>query len=355
MRFLKFTVLLQLVDAEREAAGFSPHKKAKRNEFLEGNTEDIKVAALGSKEVYDPYSRNQVLFDLWLTQLLTEEKQFNLELINSSAFRKFLLKLNPKADVGLANRYAKDNLQLMFKRMKSDVKELLEKDMAEAQTVVYVPQLWFNPVTLNTFVLSRLQYVDKEFNKKMVFLDLQKVKDSYPKTLASTMDKHFKHVPGIKPKSIGKFVYSPISGALSEGIEKMKMARLNVVSISAILNRYYTETLAQFPEIHETFQKADNLLNKMKTRPFYANQIFLKAEQEKLKIPAWKPARSNQLRVLLKLAPILTKTARPQELPVEDFFTNEELELFERLFEVEKEFQDLMDYLKTEPTLANGE
>lgn len=322
---------------------------------MEGETEDVKKGAIGTEEVYAPFARNQVLFDLWLTQILTEEKRFDPELLSAFAFEKFLLKMNPRADIGPKNRYLQDNLKLMYKRMRADIKSILEKDMAVADTVVYVPQFWFNPVTLNTFVVSRLNYIDKSFSRKTIFLDMQKVKNSYPETVARVMDKHFKMVPGIRLNISGKFVYSPISGTLNNAVEKMKTTRLNFVGIPALLKVYWAETLNKFTDVRDTFQKADNILGKMQNRPFYANWLFLKAKEQNLKVPAWKPARNEQMRVLFKLCPILTQTTQPEQLPAADFFTEEEVDLFKRLFEVEKEFQDLLDYLKKEPTVANGE
>lgn len=180
-----------MVEAERVAAGFSG-KRTKRASFLEGETEDVASGTLGVEEVFAAYSKGQVLFDLWLTQLLTEEKNFSPELISSSAFKKFLLKLNPKVKIDLPNQYTENNMELMYNRLSKDLTKILQEDLSEACTVVYVPQLWVNPKTLSTFLISRLHYKDESFKAKTVLLAMKKIGRSSLPILAAGMDSHLK-------------------------------------------------------------------------------------------------------------------------------------------------------------------
>ena len=178
-----------MADAELEAAGFLA-KKSKRASFLEGETEDVASGTLGVEETFEAYAKGQVLFDLWLTQIMAEEKNFSPELISSLAFKKFLLKLNPKIKISSLNHYAENNTELMYARMKKDLKKILQKDMSEVYAVIYVPQLWVNPKTLSSFVVSRLHYKDASFKAKTVLLEMKKIRRSGLPILAALMDAH---------------------------------------------------------------------------------------------------------------------------------------------------------------------
>ena len=180
-----------MADAELEAAGFLA-KRSKRASFLEGETEDVASGTLGVEETFEAYAKGQVLFDLWLTQIMTEEKNFSPELISSLAFKKFLLKLNPKVKIGPLNQYTENNMELMYDRMRKDLKKILQKDTSEAYAVIYVPQLWVNPKTLSSFLISRLHYKDAFFKAKTVLLEIKKISRSRLPILAAMMDAHLK-------------------------------------------------------------------------------------------------------------------------------------------------------------------
>lgn len=180
-----------MTEAEIEAAGFST-KRTKRTSFLEGETEDMESGTIGFEETYEAYSKSQVLFDLWLSQLLTEEKSFSPELISSSAFKKFLLKLNPKIKINDLYLYTENNVELMYDRMREDLRKILQKDMSQTNAVIYVPQLWVNPKTLSSFLISRLHYKDESFRAKTVLLEMKKIGRSGRPYLAAVMDAHLK-------------------------------------------------------------------------------------------------------------------------------------------------------------------
>lgn len=304
--------------------------------------------------MFSNYSKGQVLFDMWLTQILTEEKFFRPELLSSTAFKKFLLKLDPRITVGPPSRYQHDNLSLMYERMKKDVYDLLQTDMSDQGTITYVPSLWLNSKTLSTYLVSSISYTDKLFQTKTVLVKMQKLAESRLEYLAVMMDNHLEMIPGLDLDSTGKITYNPKSEGLSRACRLIKHSRVVFEGIPTVIQRFWNATVGKFDNIKRMFEKVEKILTRMKTEPLCATKIFKKATDAKLKIPAWsQKSREEQLNVVHKLRSVLTVTNRPPKFPVEDAFTDEEATLFKELYPVMADIDNLLDFLKTQKTLAN--
>lgn len=160
-------------------------------------------------------------------------------------------------------------------------------------------------------------------------------------------------VPGLGRENTGRIIYKPESERLSDACKQMQSTRVIFEGVPSFLKRYWEATVNSFDAIKGMFEKMETILSKMKTEPLYASIIFFKAEQEKIKFPAWTQTRESQLRVFFKLSPVLTVSNCPVRFPQEDALTEAEQNLFVKLYEVLKEYETLQDYLKSQLLLAN--
>ena len=303
--------------------------------------------------MYLKYSKGQVLFDLWLTQILTEEKNFRPELLKSAAFKKFLLKLNPKITLGPSDRYTEDNLSLMFERMKKDMNDILQEDLHDLSSITFVPSLWLNTKTASTFLVCSITYQDKLFQTKNVMVHMQRLAQSRLNYLAALMDKRLEELPALNLDKCGIITYTPKSDGLIRACQVLQHSRVMYESIPVIVQRYWNATVGKFDNIKTMFQKVEAILSKMNTEPLCATRIFMKAREEKVEFQAWSQSREEQLMTVCQLRSVLTQTNRPPKFPVDEAFTDEEVVLFNELYAILHDFEELQDFLRVEKTLAN--
>ena len=161
-------------------------------------------------------------------------------------------------------------------------------------------------------------------------------------------------VLGLELVKTGKIILKPESERLSDACKEMQTTRVIFEGVPFFLKRYWEFTVNNFGgSIKQMFGKVETILSKMKTEPLYASIIFFKAQQERIRFPAWTESREDQLRVLFKLRPVLTQANCPSRFPQEEAFTQEEQDLFEQLYEVLREYETLQCYLKNQLVLAN--
>lgn len=160
-------------------------------------------------------------------------------------------------------------------------------------------------------------------------------------------------VPGLDLTKTGKIIFKPASEYLSDACKQMQTARIIFEGVPVFIKRYWEATVNEFGSIKQMFEKMEAILSKMKTEPLYASMIFFKAEQERIKFPAWSLSREDQLRVFYKLSPILTGSNCHPRFPQEEAFTEEEHGLFMQLYEVLKEYEMLQNFLRRQVLLGN--
>jgi len=153
----------EIQQAEAAAAqecGPTP-KRSRRKLFLDGEDSDESAGAMPKYTQYSTGDRRQLQFDMWVTEYLVEAS-LPFSHVESKAFRKLALRLNPKATVKSATTFSRSKLPKLYQSMKNELDSKLEEDLKELSCVGFTTDLWTSRANDN-FLSLTLHYINEQW------------------------------------------------------------------------------------------------------------------------------------------------------------------------------------------------
>ena len=159
---------IQHAEAQANAAGCPTPKRARRNLFLDGEDSNESAGAMPKYTTYTSGDRRQLQFDMWTTEYLVEAS-LPFSHVESKAFRKFILRLNPKVTVKAATTFSRTKLPKLFETMQKELDCKLEKDLNDVSCVGFTTDLWTSRAN-DHFMSLTLHYINAQWEMERFVL-----------------------------------------------------------------------------------------------------------------------------------------------------------------------------------------
>ena len=159
---------IQLAEAQGGAAGCSTPKRARRSLFLDGEDSNESAGAMPKYTQYSTGDRRQLQFDMWTTEYLVEAS-LPFSHVESKAFRKYILRLNPKVTVKAATTFSRSKLPKLYDTMKYELDCKLEEDLDDISCVGFTTDLWTSRAN-DAFMSLTLHYINAQWEMERFVL-----------------------------------------------------------------------------------------------------------------------------------------------------------------------------------------
>jgi hypothetical protein len=146
---------------------FAPTNKNQRLDALSQS----KISDFNQAKKWPPQSEHQLEFDTILTLFLSLAN-LPFSLIENKGFQLFIKYLCPRANLKSPNTYYRHKLPMVYKNLRKEVKEVIEKDIPSCDMVALTTDGW-TARNGDPFVSLTLHYVDAMYELKKLSLDCQ--------------------------------------------------------------------------------------------------------------------------------------------------------------------------------------
>jgi len=191
---------IQVAEAQATAAGQSNPKKARRSLFLDGEDSNESAGAMPKYTQYSTGDRRQLQFDMWTTEYLVEAS-LPFSHVESKAFRKFVLRLNPKVTVKAATTFSRSKLPKLYETMKYELDCKLEEDLDDISCVGFTTDLWTSRAN-DAFMSLTLHYINDKWEMERFVLTCIPFAGRHTAVrMVKVLDDSIKDITGLSMKS----------------------------------------------------------------------------------------------------------------------------------------------------------
>ena len=196
--------LKEVEEAEAAAAveGHTPYKKRKRSLFLEGHDAYFDDAGIFHRHHFADDERRQLAFDMWVTEYLVESS-LPISHVADEGFRKFCLRVFPRAHVKPAETLTKEKLPHMFKAFRRELELRWEEELHDVKEVAFAVDIRRTSFKEEEGFLFFLwfHYVNQEWEHLRFLAECVPVLGEHDETtLSAIMAAAFREIPNLSPR-----------------------------------------------------------------------------------------------------------------------------------------------------------
>lgn len=187
-------------DAAAAVEGHVPFKRRKRTMFLEGHDDCFNEAGIFHRHHFADDERRQLAFDMWVTEYLVESS-LPISHLADEGFRKFCLRVFPRASVKPAETLTKEKLPLLSSAFRRELELRWEEELEGVNQVAFSVDIRKTPHTDSSFLLFLwFQYVNQDWEHHRFLADCVPLTGGHDETaLSVAMKAAFREIPGLSP------------------------------------------------------------------------------------------------------------------------------------------------------------
>ena len=187
-------------DAAAAVEGHIPYKRKKRTQFLEGHDDFFDQAGIFHRHHFADDERRQLAFDMWVTEYLVESS-LPISHLAEEGFRKFCLRVFPRASVKPAETLTKEKLPLLFSAFRREMELRWEEELEGVNQVAFSVDIRKTSHTDSSFLLFLwFQYVNQDWEHHRFLADCVPLNGGHDETaLSNAMAASFREIPGLSP------------------------------------------------------------------------------------------------------------------------------------------------------------